>query len=425
MTSLASRVKTKQLQISPSVNMSGVEYDVTYFFGCFLPMNTVLGGGPLVQAQLQDMLHVTPDLRDALCAIAALHRSRLAQSMTVTGKRLEPPDVALQLYGKSVKSVNNRILGNTFAGDCSMLWTTFFLGLFEVRLGHAKKKDCSHPDVNQLMCDPSGNNWLSHFLHGTCAILRLQHPSSLACQDQYNMYTRTFFLTTRIFEISRSLIYSEPTFLSDPVWTDALARLWSAEGAAVWHPKEALFDMLPSISELSIRALRFCDVEAASMTDGMRFHRAQDLGAEGLLLRQMLQEWWEMSNTWQHTSLKPDSELLVGHIYYHAISIFHSGTYDYHVHWIQPDSPNAPILTRSKIDWHTHNILRLSRELLACGVAGVLLFFPLRVAGARVQSSREREDILDLLHAVVQRGYVVADAITSDLEELWSCNFVS
>jgi len=139
-TSLASRVKTKQLQISPSVNMSGVEYDVTYFFGCFLPMNTVLGGGPLVQAQLQDMLHVTPDLRDALCAIAALHRSRLAQSMTVTGKRLEPPDVALQLYGKSVKSVNNRILGNTFAGDCSMLWTTFFLGLFEVRLGHAKKK---------------------------------------------------------------------------------------------------------------------------------------------------------------------------------------------------------------------------------------------------------------------------------------------
>ncbi|EFQ91153.1 hypothetical protein PTT_12083 [Pyrenophora teres f. teres 0-1] len=386
--------------------MSQVEYDMTYFFACFLPMNTVHGGGCLFQGQLEDMMHITPDLRDALCALAALHRSRLAQSTTVTGKRLEPPDGALQLYGRSVKSVNRRIVCNTFAGDCSMLWTTFFLGLFE------------------LMCDRTGNNWLAHFLHGTCAILRVQQPSSLSGEDQHSTYTRTFFLTTRIFEISRALIYSELTFLSNPEWTDALARLWSGEGAAVWHPKESLFDMLPSISELSIRALCFCNDEAASMSDQMQLQRAQDLGAEGLLLRQMLQEWWEMSNTWQHTSQEFDSELLVGHIYYHAISIYHSGTYDYHIHWTQPGSPNAPVLARSEIDWHTREILRLSRELLAYGVAGVLLFFPLRVAGARVQSSREREDILGLLNVVVQRGYVVGDSITSDLAELWECNRV-
>ncbi|EDU39451.1 Fungal-trans-2 domain containing protein [Pyrenophora tritici-repentis] len=388
--------------------MSQLEYDMTYFFACFLPMNTVHSGSYLFQGQLEDMMHVTPDLRDALCAVAALHRSRLAQSTTATGKHPEPPDVALQLYGRSVKSINRRIMCNTFAGDCSMLWTTFFLGLFE------------------LMCDPTGNNWLAHFLHGTCAILRLLQPSSLACKDQHSTYTRTFFLTTRIFEISRALIYSEPTFLSEAVWANALARFWSGEGAAVWHPKESLFDMLPSVSELSIRALRFCSFEAVSMSDQMQLQRAQDLGAEGLLLRQMLQEWWEMSNTWQHTSqeLILDSELLLGHVYYHAISIYHSGTYDYHMHWTQPGSPDAPILAQSEIDWHTREILRLSRELLACGVAGVLLFFPLRVAGARVQSSREREDILDLLYVVVQRGYVVGDAITSDLAEFWECSRV-
>lgn len=274
------------------------------------------------------------------------------------------------------------------------------------------------------MCDPTGDNWLSHFLHGTCAILQLQHPSSLACQDQHSKYTRTFFLTTRIFEISRALIYSEPTFLSDPAWTDALARHWSTEGAAVWHPMETLFDMLPRFSELSIRALYFCDSEAMSMPDQVRFHRARDLGTEGLWLQQLLQQWWEMSSTWQHASHEPDWKLLVGHIYYHAISIYISGTYDYHTYWNQPGSPKAPILARSEVEWHARNILRLSRELLACGVAGVLLFFPLRVAGARVRNGRERGDILRLLQAVVQRGYVVADAFTSDLAELWACDNV-
>lgn len=138
-TTVAPQGQRKQLQISPSINMSQVEYDMTYFFACFLPMNTVHGGGCLFQGQLEDMMHITPDLRDALCAVAALHRSRLAQSTTVTGKRLEPPDGALQLYGRSVKSVNRRIVCNTFAGDCSMLWTTFFLGLFEVRLNNVNK----------------------------------------------------------------------------------------------------------------------------------------------------------------------------------------------------------------------------------------------------------------------------------------------
>jgi hypothetical protein len=215
------------------------------------------------------------------------------------------------------------------------------------------------------------------------------------------------------------LIYSEPTFLSQSVWASALADLWSGEGAALWHPKEALFDMLPSFSELSIRAIRYCELEAERLSEKAQSEQAQSLAAEGLLLQQSLHEWWDVSNAWQCASSALDSELLVAQIYYHAVSIYLSGTYDYHVHWTKPTAPRAPILPRTQIEWHTHEILRLSRELLGIGIAGVLLFFPLRVAGARVQSAHDMNEILALFHIVLRRGYAVADALTADLSELW------
>lgn len=270
------------------------------------------------------------------------------------------------------------------------------------------------------MCDASGTNWLSHFLHGTCTILRLQPPSCLALPDQQNTQKRTFFLSARIFEISRALIYSESTFLSQPVWTSALADLWSGEGAALWHPKEALFDMLPSFSELSIRSIRFCESEADGLPEKVRNERVQCLAAEGLLLQQSLHKWWDVSKSWQYASGASDPELLVAHMYYHAISIYLSGTYDYHVHWTKPMAPCAPILARMQIEWHTRQILRLGHELLAAGIAGVLLFFPLRVAGARVRSAHDMQEVLSLFHSVLQRGYAVADALIADLSELWA-----
>ena len=253
-------------------------------------------------------------------------------------------------------------------------------------------------------------------------MLQLQHPLCLALSDQRNAQKRNFFLSARIFEISRALIYSEPTFLSQPVWTSALAGLWSSDCAVLWHPKEALFDMLPSFSELSIRAIQFCESEAKYLMEDAQIERAQSLAAEGLLLQHSLQEWWEISNSWQHASGELDPELLVAHIYYHAVNIYLSGTYDYHVHWTRPTAPCAPILARTQIEWHMHQILRLSRELLATGIAGVLLFFPLRVAGARVRDAHDMHEVLSIFRSVLQRGYAVADALIADLSELWSGN---
>jgi hypothetical protein len=272
------------------------------------------------------------------------------------------------------------------------------------------------------MRDSTGTNWLSHFLHGTCTILRCQRPDSLACSSAHSLRKRRFFFATRIFEIARSLIYSEPTFLVDPEWTDALASMRRNGSESVWHCKEALFDILPRVSDLSIRAIHFCETTAQY---SLATHRAlvQSFADEGLLMQSLLQRWYEDAERWSQkqssTRNTLDTELLIGHMYYHAIRIYLSGTFDYHIHWNLPDAPYAPILHRDQIDLHVSEILRLSLELLALGVSGVLLFFPLRVAGARATDAWSRNTILDLFHITAKRGFIVAEAFTADLSNLW------
>lgn len=279
------------------------------------------------------------------------------------------------------------------------------------------------------MRDSTGTQWLSHFLHGTCTILRLQKPDSLIQAGIQNSRRRTFFLSTRIFEISRSLIYSSPTFLWEPDWTAAIVKLWDGENIASWHPKEALFDMLPRFSELSIRALQF-SMNAAQLPPETQYALAQSLGEEGFCLQEKLQRWWVEAGVWEMphqnhhatstTPNQPDTELMISYAYYHATSIYLSGTYDYHAQWTYPGAPCAPILTRDEIDWHVSRILYLSYKLMARGISGIFLFFPLRVAGARAVDTFLRNDILGLFRATSKRGFVVADALTIDLSELWA-----
>lgn len=270
--------------------------------------------------------------------------------------------------------------------------------------------------IYQLMRDSTGTNWLSHFLHGTSTMLRLQNPETLSCQDPLNSQRRSFFLATRIFEISRSFIFSDPSFLSNPEWTAAVSRLWEGEGAALWHPKEALFDMLPRFSDLSVRAIHFCDA-APQMSPHSQRTFAKSLAGEGFLLQALLQQWWLDASAWkQALQTQADTESSIGFIYYHATSIYLSGTYDYHSFWTASE---APILCREDVNWHVSEIVRLGHELLTQGVAGILLFFPLRVAGARASDKGCRNTILHLLGMTMERGFKVAEAFIEDLSGLW------
>ncbi|KAH7085021.1 hypothetical protein BKA63DRAFT_8151 [Paraphoma chrysanthemicola] len=400
-----------EVSLPRPVSPKGLERYLPYFFASFLPMNIFTSDRVSMELDLIDLAKTSPALRGAMYAVTASHGEQTCSIDLANVDVQSSIAESLEAYNHSVCCIRKGIDANELLDDPSALWTTFLLGLFE------------------LMHDSTGENWLSHFLHGTCTILRLQDPASLASPDIKDVRKRTFFLATRTFEISRSLIYSSPSFLSEPRWTVALAKLWNRENAALWHPKEALFDILPHISDLSIRAAKFCeavdDVAIGSENDMIR-----SLADEGLVLRELLQQWWKDATAWesaaeqlrysQNKSQLPDMELMVGHLYYHAISIYLSGTYDYHAPWTKPGAPSAPILPRPIIEWHVAEILRLSQALLNHGTAGVLLFFPLRVAGARAAEVGPRCEILSLLHTVERRGYVVAAAFTTDLSQLWA-----
>jgi hypothetical protein len=143
------------------------------------------------------------------------------------------------------------------------------------------------------------------------------------------------------------------------------------------------------------------------------------LAVEGLLLRDALNNWYMNFQQWvtDTGSCPEDSQSLLALIYYHAISIFLSGIFDYHseFHHII-----TPALSRGHIQNHVDNILMNSRKgLKTTNLGGILFFFPLRVAGARVAIKEEADAIVAMLDEISKRSFVVADSFVSDLKSLW------
>ena len=97
------------------------------------------------------------------------------------------------------------------------------------------------------MYDVSGEGWFKHFLYGTSKLLQYRGP-----ERHLTGMGRRFFLTVRIFEISRALIYSSETFLAQGSWQGLMENMWSGENATEWHPKEALYDLMVSCSTLNV-----------------------------------------------------------------------------------------------------------------------------------------------------------------------------
>jgi hypothetical protein len=98
------------------------------------------------------------------------------------------------------------------------------------------------------MHDVTGEGWVKHFLFGTSKMLQLRGPEAHLAGSG-----RSFFLTVRVFEICRALIYSEPTFLCQPEWMSLPTKIWNGDDNCHWHPKESLFDLMIACSSISHR----------------------------------------------------------------------------------------------------------------------------------------------------------------------------
>ena len=97
------------------------------------------------------------------------------------------------------------------------------------------------------MRDKTGDGFVKH-LSGTSSLLRLRGPEA-----HISGPGRSFFLTVRVFEICRSLIYSEPTFLCHPEWISLMMEIKREDINNTLHPKEDLLNLMTECSSLSHR----------------------------------------------------------------------------------------------------------------------------------------------------------------------------
>lgn len=97
--------------------------------------------------------------------------------------------------------------------------------------------------------------------------------------------------------------------------------------------------------------------------------------------------------------------------------IFLFNTFDYYHCWHLDHSPH---LSTSEISHHFDHILQQAELLLDTpGGSGLMLVFPLLVAGTRAESHVKKAKVLGLLERIFKRGFSVASRIKSDLHQRW------
>jgi hypothetical protein len=148
-----------------------------------------------------------------------------------------------------------------------------------------------------------------------------------------------------------------------------------------------------------------------------------ELITEGHRIKTLLEDWHRLAISWQttrsaHKTSHLDSQMVIAMIYYHTTLIFLSGIFDYHE---QFDHVTEPKLTKIEVQRNVSDILILSTAALKkTNLAGILFFYPLRVAGARAKTTEQKSSILAMLEDVSLRNFVVADAFLHDLTQLWA-----
>ena len=146
--------------------------------------------------------------------------------------------------------------------------------------------------------------------------------------------------------------------------------------------------------------------------------RLQDMTTEGFQLRTALSLLQSVLIAWP-TNSPTDIETLIAWTYFHAISIYLSGIYDYHPVW---DSlgVSTPSLSQPLIEHHMSNILDLTTcALQASSLSGLLFLLPLRIAGARCWSKVQEQRIRTLL-SQIETSFPAVNAFAGELEDLWA-----
>lgn len=100
----------------------------------------------------------------------------------------------------------------------------------------------------QLMQDPSGQRWLQHMVFGTSRALAAIGPSKIKSGP-----LRTFFIQVRAFEVCRSIIFNEPSFLASPDWIDAARTLSMNQAVREQSLPDEILELVVLCANLRVR----------------------------------------------------------------------------------------------------------------------------------------------------------------------------
>ncbi|OLN86677.1 hypothetical protein CCHL11_03852 [Colletotrichum chlorophyti] len=369
-----------------------------YHFDMFIKRNSFAGGEPSFLTDVQSLSKVasaseklkSSHLFSAMLALGAMQTHVLG--ISDNRKNLQ---FALSSYAQSIGSLRRAVSDTSPTSRARVLWSTFFLGLFE------------------LMQDASGQRWLQHMVFGTSQALVASGPS--ACVSGPN---RTFFIQARTFEVCRSIIFNQPSFLATPEWMALTGSLSNASSSRHGSNLDNLLQLIVLCSALRSHTAHFIDVFSRSAEPDCFLSTALDLAMQGFEIREELEKWNSISSASPETG----QEVILARTYYSATSIYLSGNYDYDLqHW-QAVNVAVPILQPEQIVRHFDAIIRFTTKALKCSDLSPLLFlFPLRVAGARARQTPQRRAVMELL-CDVRKQFIVADAMITELEVLWASN---
>jgi hypothetical protein len=257
--------------------------------------------------------------------------------------------------------------------------------------------------TSQLMYDPTGVAWNAHMGFGTSVLLNAFGPLSFCCGRSLSIYREI-----RLFEISRSALFSEPTLLSEDGWLlhDEACRTLVYD----WGLLETAFDLFLQCSMLSRRASTYSES-----------HHLENINAKSSMMDELIRTGHALQ-----CQLEAFASILlastqahdhsVGWMYYHALSIYLSGIFDYTLSEVRTTLP----LRADEITVHLEGILTRSDEALQQNqVSQVFLLLPLRIAGNRCSTSKQCYEVLKRLD-MLRTQFAVAAAFRSELLNLWS-----
>lgn len=300
--------------------------------------------------------------------------------------------MAMAHYRQSISSLRSQLASASRIDD-SALWTSLLLALFE------------------LMSETSGAGFMLHFTRGLPALLRNQKVD----RDRARR-CRFLLQSVQMLEVMRAAsfwTYTQPTMSEDPDWQILMEEIaGDTSEAAHFSVLYALMGRLVTLNNLvsSIVLVTTCQ----DMKSGQG-QQLLDATIEGWKLHQDLDTWSEQ-HTKSSDAFAPIS--IISNIYHMTLTINLMSIFSF-PHFKELNLSVPTISDGSLEDRVDILIFLLETALRSTSLAGLLLLWPIRVAGAKATRQDQVSIVSDMLREIEQRGFVVAKNFEKVLTRQW------